>query len=173
MKFHKVILWVTVLGLMNPGCAVFKTEEYEKDDNGNYLNHYNSCGPKALEKAFAAYNQKNGIHNARSVSREELSRVIQEDGPSIRMFLSFFHYDALMITTPNEIKQACKKYGYDVISLNSLKKIDYDKDVAIVLVFGSILEQEAHWLCIPVDNSPEGYFGEHTKISKIYLLKKK
>lgn len=172
MKFNKVTLWITTLCLLNPGCAIFSPEEYQKDDSGFYLNHYDSCGPKALEKAFAIYDQKNGIYNKRSISREEISRAIQGGGISIRGFLSIFHYEALMVTTPNEMKVACKEYGYSTVSLNSLKKINYEKDVAIVLVFGNILKQEAHWLCIPVNKNAKDFFGEHTVVDKIYLLKK-
>ena len=173
MKLNKAILWMTALLLLNPGCSIYKPDEYAKDKFGNYLNHFESCGPKALERAFALYDQKNGIVNKKKISREEISRSIQQGGISLREVLSLFHYDALMITTPYEMRAACKKYGYDMVSIDSLEKVDYKEDVVLVLVLGSLIDQEAHWLCIPYDKIVKNYFGENTRINQIYLLKKK
>jgi len=153
--------------LLNVSCVVFHPEQFQRDELGYYINHYNACGPVALEKAFEALGDENE-------SRVEISRKIQDKGNSLRTLLSLLHYDGLLVTLPKEIKTACKEHGYKVIELNNLDELK-EKDVALVLVWGRIFKREAHWVVFPIDNEfrkLKEWYGEYTEIGKIYLLKK-
>ena len=64
-----------------------------------------------------------------------------------------------------------KKYGYEIVSLKEFNKLNPKAEVALVLVNSKL--NNYHWLCFPVDKNIKEYFGPRTKVSKIYLLKKK
>jgi|TARA_Y100000310_G_scaffold182106_2_gene182126 hypothetical protein len=166
-KLRKTTLWVIAVCLLNVSCVIFHPEEYEKDELGYYIKHYNACGPKALEQAFSILGDKN-------VNRVDLSREIQNGGNTLRIFAALFHHDALEITSPNEMKKLCEKHGYEVVELGNMNQLK-SEDVALVLVWGKILKREAHWMVFPADTKfrkAEGWYGPYTHISKIYLLKK-
>jgi len=151
--------------LLNYGCVFFHSEYLKADKDGHYIQHFHSCGPRALRKAFSESN----IH----VTETELSKQIQSSGNLTRALLTLIHYETVSVTLPTEIKNTCSDYGYEVTSVKSLDSLDPKKDIAIVLVAGSIFKGETHWLCFPVDKNITNYFGKNTKIMKIYLLKKK
>ena len=83
------------------------------------------------------------------------------------------HHDTILVSFPHEMKNVCKKYGYEMIEVD--KKIDDlnpEKDVAIVLLFGDLLKGESHWATYPHTGNIKNWFGSNTKISKIFILKK-
>jgi hypothetical protein len=155
---------VLSLGLLNWSCSLFHPHEVEKDDQGYYINHYWSCGPKALSKAFKELD----IH----LSAKKISQEIQDSGNLSRSLLSLVHYDTVQITFPSEIYSTIEKNGFKVVELKELEKLNPEVDVALILVAKSYLKGQAHWLCFPVDTNIESYFGKGTKIIKIFLLKK-
>jgi len=161
-KLRKTILWVMALSLLNVSCAIFHPDRTKKDELGYYISHFSACGPIALEKAFEA------LENP--INRIQISRDIQDTGNGTRLLLSMLHHGALQITLPSEIKAVCKKYGYEAITADKLSDLDPEKDVALVLVWGEILD--AHWLCFPIDVNIDNFFGGYTKISKIFIFKK-
>ena len=162
-RFFHFLLTLSLVSL-NWSCALFHPEEVKKDKEGYYINHYWSCGPKALSKAFKEFNIK--------LERQNISRQIQDSGNMSRFLLSLAHYETVQITFPSEIYQVIKKHGFKVIKLKELEELNSEVDVALVLVAGNYLKGEAHWLCFPVDDNIENYFGKNTKIIKIFLLKK-
>lgn len=166
-KLRKTILWAIAVCLLNVSCVVFHPEQFERDELGYYIKHYNACGPIALEKALEALGDD-------SANRVEISRGIQDEGNFLRGVISLFHYDGLLVTLPTEMKAACKEHGYKVIELDNLDELK-EKDVALVLIWGRIFKKEAHWVMFPIDNKIKNFkewYGEYTEISKIYLLKK-
>ena len=162
-NFLKLCL-VVLFCLLNWSCALFHPDEVKTDKKGYYIRHYWSCGPKALDKAFKEFNINLGRNN--------ISREIQDSGNISRFLLSFAHYDTVQITFPSEVYQVIEKHGFKVIKLKNLEELDSKIDVALVLVAGNYLKGEAHWLCFPIDNNIENWFGKNTKIVKIFLLKK-
>ena len=160
--FHLVL--VINLGLLNWSCSVFHSDKVQKDKDGYYARHYSSCGPRALDKAFKEFDINLGTNN--------ISRQIQDTGNISRFLLSLAHYDTIQITFPSEIYQVIKNNGFEVIKLKQLEQLDSEVDVALILVSGSYLKGQAHWLCFPVDENIKRYFGKGTKIAKIFLLKK-
>ena len=128
--------------------------------------HIQSCGPEALEKAFARCGIQLNIKN--------ISHKIQTDpscGNLLRDFLSVFHNEARQITFPAEMKKILKKNGFTIVSIKSLKQLNENKDTAIVL----IKKKKAmtyHWGCFPIDKNIESFFGKDTIIKEIYLIKK-
>ena len=165
MKFRFPIpLLVLSLSLLNWSCALFHPNEVKTDEDGYYVRHYWSCGPKALDKAFKEFNINLGRNN--------ISREIQDSGNISRFLLSFAHYDTVQISFPSEIYQVIKKYGFEVVKLNKLEELDSEVDVALVLVAKNYLKGQAHWLCFPADNNIKNFFGKNTRVIKIFLLKK-
>lgn len=94
------------------------------------------------------------------------------NGISEKEFLSFFDKNAICITWPNEIKYIADKYGFELISVDSLSKLDPQKDIAIVLIHGAYFTKQYHWLVFPINNV-NSYYGNKTVIDKIYLMKLK
>lgn len=162
-KAKKIFIYSLALVLsIGPivGCGIFNPPEVNKD--GYYESHYNCCGPIALEQAL----EKLGVR----VDRATLSRSIQDSGQIKRQLLSFFDKQAACITWPSEIRETAKKYGFKAITIKEFKSLDYNKDVAIILVHNKL--SNYHWVCFPYyDNIPK-YFGDNTIIDKIYLLKR-
>ncbi len=141
------------------GCSTF--DRYDKNPQGYYEEHFYSCGPHALEKAFKALNKK--------VSRVEISKAIQDQPRSFIELLSFFNKDAVEITWPSDIKRIAKKYGFKIIPIRDFDELDAKKNVALVLINTKL--DNYHWLCFPVDENIPKYWGDKTKISKIFILK--
>ena len=158
------ILLITSLCLLNSGCVFFHPESLKADTDGHYIKHFHSCGPVALKKAFGELDIR--------VTEKKLSKQIQSSGNLARVLLTLIHYEMIGVTLPNEIKNICLDYGYKVSKVKNLDDLNPEKDVAIVLVVRSILKGETHWVCFPVDNNVENYFGEGTRVLEIYLLKK-
>jgi hypothetical protein len=149
------------------GCGVF--DQYKKNADGYYERHYTCCGPIALEKAFQKLYRKHGIMLKRAITREEISRSMQDDGIAAKELLSYFNKEAICITWPSEMKATAKKYGFEPITIKDFKKLDPKNDVALVLVHSKLTNY--HWLVFPIDD-PKSFYGTETKIDKIYLLKK-
>ena len=162
-KFFNFLL-VFSLMFLNWSCALFHPEEVKKDEEGFYVRHYWSCGPRALSKAFKELD----IY----LSSKKISKEIQSSGNVSRGLLSLIHYETVQITFPSEVYSTIEKHGFKVIKLKELEELNPKIDVALILVAGSYLRGEAHWLCFPVDGNIENYFGKKTKIIKIFLLKK-
>ena len=151
-------------GLLNP---------YKKNSEGFYEKHYYCCGPIALDQAFDAFYAKEGIVFVRDPhSREEISKVIQSRGMSLKEALTFFSKEAICITWPSEIRYVANKYGFELISKSSIDELDPKEDVAIVLVHGKFFSQQFHWIVFPTDDVKDVY-GNDTVIDKVYLLKMK
>ena len=166
MKFRKILLWVMAVCLLNMGCVAFHPESLEKDSAGYRVKHYRSCDPVALEKAFICLGEKN-------ISRKEISRKIQDTGNVSRYLMMLVHHETIEVTFPYEMKQVCKKYGYEMIEIdNNIDNLSAEKDIAIVLIFGNILKGESHWAAYPHTKNLKKYFGPDTNISKVFILKK-
>ena len=149
--------------MLNWSCSLFHAESMMKDEAGYYIRHYDSCGPIALHRAFKKLNIQ--------LSKRDISREIQDTGNNTRVLLSLVHHQTISITLPSEIKAVVKKHGFEITTSKELKELDPKVDIALVLVAGSYLKGEAHWACFPVDSNITKYFGEATRIIKVYLLK--
>jgi hypothetical protein len=166
MKFRKVLLWIIASSLLNIGCVVFHPESLSKDSLGYRVRHYNSCGPEALEEAFSRLGEKN-------VDRIQISRNIQDTGNTLRYLMMLVHHDTILVSFPHEMKNVCKKYGYEMVEVDKeIDDLDPQKDIAIVLLFGDFLKGESHWAAYPHTDNIKNWFGSNTKISKIFILKK-
>lgn len=166
MKFHKILLWGTVISLLNFGCVAFHPESLKKDSLGYHIRHYDSCGPRALERAFKNLGEEH-------IDRAEISRKIQDTGNITRYLMMVIHHDTILVTLPYEMKNVCKKYGYKMVETDkSIDELNIKKDVAIILLFGNIIKGESHWASYPHDKDIKNWFGSNTSISKIFLLEK-
>lgn len=164
MRFKALYFALLIsLGLLNWSCSIFHPEKVKKDEAGYYASHYWSCGPIALNKAFKELD----IY----LSSKKISREIQDSGNLSRVLLSLVHYDTIQITFPSEVYSVIEKHGFKVIELEELKQLDSRVDVALVLVAKNYLKGEAHWLCFPIDENIEEFFGKGTRVVKIFLLK--
>jgi hypothetical protein len=161
-RFFKFCL-VFSFCLLNWSCSLFHPKSLERDSEGYLVNHYWSCGPAALQKAFEKLNL--------NLSREEVSREIQDSGNTIRLLLSLAHHETIQMTLPSEIERVIKDHGFKVINIREFGLLNTGVDVAIVLVSGNYLKGETHWLCFPIDSNIEKYFGKNTRIRQIFLLK--
>ena len=174
MNIKKKFAWSLALAIflwpLFSGCGVFDRPRVDSD--GHYVKHFYCCGPIAIRKALTEYNKREGILNKRYISSKEISKQIQEDGMMFKRFLSLLDKEFVCSTWSWEMKNAVKKYGFELVSVNNFKKLDPSKDIAFVLVRGKFLSKDWHWMCYPVDKGVETYFGTDTKIDLIYLLKK-
>lgn len=157
---------------LNWSCTLFHPESLNRDENGYLTRHYVSCGPRALEKAFREYANKNKTPHKKNWTKEEISRKIQDSGNTIRLLSSLVHHDAVLMTIPSEIENVIKKFGFEIIDVKSFDLLKKEVDVAIILVGGNYFKGDLHWVCFPVDKRITDYFGKNTKILKIFLLKK-
>jgi len=162
-RISKALIWVIAISLLNLGCIVFHPESAAKNEHGYYTKHYGSCGVIALHKARSNFSDYSGTRR--------ISHDIQDSGNLARILLSLVHHHSFYITWPHEIKNHLNKHGYKVEEINDLKSLN-GGDVAIVLVRGSVIEQQLHWMCYPNDDNIRTYFGENTEIVKIYLIKR-
>ena len=152
------------------GCGVLNPPRV--DSQGYYLSHYYSCGPIALEKALNAYAAKNGIKYKRAWNRKEISQDIQSSGNFKRSVLALFNSSASSITWPSEIEKVVRDHGFKIISIDEFKKLNPNKDIAIILVYNAILKGDFHWVVYPMDKNIKNYFGDKTEICYIFLIKK-
>jgi len=150
-----------ILLVLAVGCGVFNRPETK---NGYYVRHYNACGPEAVGKALTKFRKYK-----KRVSRTKISQDIQDNGNTWRHLASLIDKEGVEITCPSEIAEVCRQYGFIVIPISNLNRLDPLKDVALVLVRKGLLEW--HWLCFPADSFITDYYGDDTVISKIYLLK--
>tara|TARA_Y100000310_G_scaffold180736_1_gene180673 strand:+ start:2080 stop:2562 length:483 start_codon:yes stop_codon:yes gene_type:complete len=153
------------------GCGIFHPPE--KDGNGYYPQHFICCGPIAIEKAFIEYNRRAGIINKRHITAEEISKQIQDDGMLLKKFLALFDNRIVCSTWSWEIREVVKKYGFELINIEKFENLNPSTDIAFVLVRGKFFSKEWHWVCYPVDEDMNTFFGSETQIDKILLLKKK
>lgn len=155
--------------LLLGGCGLFN--QYKKNSEGYYEQHYNCCGPIALEKAFNAFYTREGIIFIRNPApRKEISQAIQKSGMHFKECMAYFDPRAICITWPSEIEYIADKYGFELITVENLENLDPKKDIAIVLVHGKFLSREFHWLVFPLDDIKD-YYGDGTVVDKVYLLK--
>lgn len=147
------------------GCSLFTG--LKKNSEGYYGEHYYACGPIALEKAFLEYYQRQGV--AYCVRRTLLSKSIQDSGMIGKEILSLFSSDAIQITWPSEMKMIAQQHGFKTSSIKDIRDLDPEKHIALVLVYSKITDY--HWVVFPIDD-PEDFYGEDTKIHKIYLLER-
>ena len=153
------------------GCGVLNPPRI--DSQGYYFDHYHSCGPIALEKAINEFYRAQGIVFVKNPApRKEISQDIQSSGNLKRSALVLFNSSAALITWPNEIKKVLLDHRFKIISVDEFKKLDPDKDIAIILVYNAILRGEFHWVVYPIDKNIKKYFGDKTKVCYIFLIKK-
>ena len=165
------LFFVFLLSFMVTGCGLFKqfneSEKYKqlRADNRD-PHHAASCGPKALYKALKRFDER--------VSRREISHEILSNGQitsCVRDLLSIFDNEAREITFPREMKIPLEKRGYIMKKVKSLKELNEQKDVGLVLIKKkwTLLY---HWLCFPVDKNILTFFGNDTDIQEVYLILK-
>jgi hypothetical protein len=159
-------IYFIALALLNHGCAVFHPEKLERE-GGYYTRHFNSCGPVAIQDALS---RLEGY-----VTQKEISKEIQNNGNGRRVALTLIHYDALWITWPSELKKYFTDRGYKVTStnLNSLTT----NDIAIVLIKGSSLRLEWHWITYPTYTTKQiknlyKQYGRNTSVIAVYKIEK-
>ena len=169
----KIFILLIVAFLLLQGCSIFHPEYLKTDPDGYLVKHMNACGPEALEKAFYRLSLKD--KSTLPLDRYRLSKDIQDTGNTLRYTLSLIHYEAIIITFPSEVKKVAKKYGYEIIEVDSLDELDALNDVALILVWGNrLIRDQAHWLVYPDDKwRVKSFFGSKTKISDILVFKKK
>ena len=162
MRVKKLLAYCMVsLLILTVGCGIFNRPRTE---NGYYVSHYYACGPEAVSKALSQY-----ITILRTT--KQISQDIQDSSNTWRFLASIIDKKGVQITCPSEIVEVCRKYGFAVIPITSLDKLDPTKDVALVLVRTGL--SDWHWLCFPVDTFIANFYGDDTVISAIYLLKAK
>ena len=146
---------------LNTSCGLLHKEKFKKED-GLYIRHYYSCGPGSIQDAILKLERK-------LVSRKSISQDIQSTGNISRLLLASFDYRALEITFPCELKKYLNKKGYNIqeVSFDSLK----EGDVAIVLVRGSNLLKEWHWITYPTHSKEyiKNFFSSTKVISVLKI----
>ena len=162
----KILVYLMAVALLNHGCAVFHPDKLKRE-NGYYTRHFNSCAPIAIQDALK---ELEGY-----VTRKEISKEIQDNGNGRRVALTMIHYDALWVTWPSELKKYFTKRGYKITTTN-LKSLA-PSDVAVVLINGSIMKQEWHWITYPtytIEQIKNFYKknGRHTSIIEVYKIEK-
>ena len=83
-----------------------------------------------------------------------------------------FDKEIVCVTWSWEMKKAVEKYGFELITIDDFKKLNPEKDIAFVLVRGKFFSRQWHWMCYPIEENITKFFGENTKIDRIYLLKR-
>ena len=149
------------------GCGVFNPGPKHL---GYYSYHLYSCGPRAVSKALAELDRQQGLVRCPGPSPSDISIQIQDNGNFWRHLMTIAHKDAGLITCPHEIVEVCNQSGYEVISIADYKQLNPEKDVALILLYSNLMEW--HWACFPVDDNINNWYGDDTKIVKIFVLKK-
>ena len=161
---YRYLCTLLLIASLTSGCSLTP-----KNSEGYYTKHYYSCGPKALEKALDNFFAKHSTSFQDKISRESISKMIQDDGFALQEFLSIFNKEALQITWPSQIKIVLKKYNIEVKEIDDFKDLHLRSDVAIVLIHTNLTDY--HWLCFPVDKNIDKYCGDKTIVDKIYVLR--
>ena len=161
-----------VLGPLFSGCGILHPPS--RDGNGYYTAHFNCCGPTAIEAAINKYYSNHGIIICEKPypSKKQISKQIQDDGMLLKKFLALFDNRIVCSTWSWEIREVVKKYGFELINIEKFENLNPSTDIAFVLVRGKFFSKEWHWMCYPVDEDIETFFGSETKIDKILLLRK-
>jgi len=162
----KSLVYLMAVALLNHGCAVFHPDKLERED-GYYIRHFNSCGPDAIQDAL--------IELEGYVTCKEISKKIQDNGNGRRVALTLIHYNALWITWPAELKKYFTDKGYKVTA--TTLDLLTQNDVAIVLIKGSAIKQQWHWITHPtysIDKIKNYYesVGESTAVLSVYKITK-
>lgn len=158
-------LWILAFSFLNTGCIAFHPDQAKRDSDGHYIRHYSSCGPIAIKKSLRYFDVRS--------SAAKISKKIQSSGNLSRTAMMFAHYKLIQVTFPCEVKQYYESNGYEVTEIDDINKLK-NNDIAIVLVRGNILNDESyHWLCYPSDTRIVDFYGENTKILRIYVITKK
>lgn len=165
---HIIITLATIL--ISSGCGIlnYKTESQSHKRlrlMGYDKCHTLSCGPKAISYVFKRF----GINKSpRRISFEMQDKCAF----NYRKFFSVISHDFSSVTCPMELTSFCKSYGF---SIQKTKKIDNltSKDTAIFLIKGWDDIKDWHWMAYPENSKSEimNFFGEHTKLKNIYILK--
>ena len=171
-KFSYLLAAVLFFGPLI-GCGVFNS--YKKNEYGYYEEYHDCCGPIALERAINKYYSDRGIVFVRTPApRKEISQKIQDEGIPLKELLSFFSKEAICITWPSEIKKVVEGYGFKAVTVDDIKNLDPERDIAIILTHNSVLKPDFHWWVFPTDLSLiKIRFGKDFTVDKIYLIQRK
>ena len=72
---YRYLCTLLLIASLTSGCSLTP-----KNSEGYYTKHYYSCGPKALEKALDNFFAKHSASFQDKISRESISKMIQDDG---------------------------------------------------------------------------------------------
>ena len=155
--YRYLCVLLLILSLGN-GCSLVP-----KNSEGYYSEHYYACGPTALKEALSLFSAKHEhkLVASENISRIEISKLIQDNSFACQEFLSVLNEKALQITWPAQI--------IDVVGVDSLKELDPDVDIAVVLIHNGLTNY--HWLCFPANRNIDKHWGDSTVVDKIYVLK--
>ena len=160
-----------VLGPFFSGCGIFRPPS--KDGDGYFTAHFDCCGPAAIENAINEYYRRQGVVFTRNPApRKEISKQIQDNGMLLKKFMALFDNRVVCATWSWEIREVVKKHGFKIINVKKFKDLDPSTDIAFVLVRGKFFSRQWHWMCYPIEENITKFFGENTKIDRIYLLKR-
>ena len=169
-KINPWIFLCLLLSLFNSSCGIL---DPAPRTDGNFTDHYYSCGPVSIRDALTDFYAKNNIYVKRELTSKEISIRIQEryNIISLRGIMAVFDKRASQITFPKELIDELVSHNIEVVEVNSLDNIDTASDTALVLVHkkGTILYY--HWVCYPCETAQ--HYGKDTVIDKIYLLRLK
>ena len=164
---------IVISFLLTTGCGILHPPD--RDAQGFYTMHYNSCGPVAVVEALNRYfTVHNIIRPAYVMTSKEISQHIQRNAPPFmfnkRELLIVFDRDAAGITWPNEIKTVCQKYGIKLteVPVNTLWKRNNPKATYIVLVHKKWVLDSYHWLAYPGNTAH--HYGNDTVFDVVYML---
>ena len=160
----KLIFLICFLLILTPiifsGCGVLNPAI--TNSAGYYTRHFWSCGPDAVSDALRQFN----IYR----SRTAISMQMQDNSNTWRNLLTLIHKTGGDISCPHEIITVCKQYGYTVLPIRDIHKLDATKDIALVLISSGIASGW-HWVCFPVVTDIENFYGDNTMIHRIFILK--
>jgi len=172
LQKYLLIPLLIVSFLLNSGCGILYPPH--KDELGFYTEHYNSCGPVAIQRALTRYCERNGIVFKKELSEKQISQDIQRNAPPFicnkRKLLIIFDRAAAGITWPNEIKTACQLYGVKLTKVhpNQLWLRNAPNATYIVLVHKKWTINNYHWFTYPGNTAH--YFGDDTIFDVVYML---
>lgn len=155
-----IFLFAILMPITFSGCGIL--DPAKRDANGYYTRHFWSCGPDAVADALSQFN----VHK----SRTTISKDIQDTSNAWRHILTLIHKTSADISCPHEIITVCRQYGYTVLPVTDIHKLDATKDVALVLISSGVASGW-HWVCFPVVTDIDDYYGDNTMIHRIYILK--
>jgi len=137
--------------------------------DGYYTDHFSSCGPQAIQDAITEYRTQTGIKVKRQETTEEISKQIQDTGNGWRFLASMFHEDGVETTCPSEIREVCKQFGFTAVTMSKYSDLDPEKHIALILIRTNKFTKW-HWICFPVYENIDEFYGDETVIQQIYLL---